>query len=122
MANIHAGDWHQVSGKPECFRQKTCPDCHKTVTKSQHEYSKWRKVNYSTCDSVRECIHCNHVEQDIVHSYEIAGKDSNCRIIHRCSNCGHEKLGETDHEWLTIFSRELKVHGKRKCKRCGTQG
>lgn len=115
----HAGEWSHVSGKPQCFVEKTCPDCHKHVTTNKHTFGEWRRIDYSSCNSVRECTHCSSSEQKIIHEYQNNGKDENCRIIEKCQHCGGQRMGRTDHEWIKIFDHEVKVGGSRKCKRCG---
>lgn len=122
LTGWHAGNWSHIQGKPKCFMEKTCPDCSKHVTTKKHSFGEWRKINYSTCDSVRECEYCGSVEQKIMHDYENNGKDENCRLIKKCRSCGAKEIGREDHEWLTIFDNEVKVGGKRKCKRCGASG
>ena len=122
IAGWHAGEYTHIQGKPECHTEKTCPDCEKYVTKQIHKFTDWKFTNNSMnnpCDSIRNCIHCNHQEQMIRHQYEKNGKDSNCRIIEKCKRCGDEKLGSESHNWLNIMGHEIKAQGKRKCKDCG---
>ena len=118
----HAGNWSHIPGKPECFMEKTCPDCNKHVTTKKHSYGDWRKIDYSSCDSVRECKHCGSTEQQIIHDYENHGKDENCRLIKKCRCCGVQEVGREDHEWIKLFDNELKIEGQRKCRRCGARG
>ena len=118
----HAGDWQKTAGGPECSMGKTCPDCHTYVTTNKHSYTEWKKINYSNCNSVRECKHCGSTEEKIVHEYENNGKDDNCRLISKCRDCGSIETGREDHEWVKFLDHEVKVGGKRKCRRCGTTG
>jgi hypothetical protein len=102
--------------------EKTCPDCHKYVTTNKHVYGEWKKINYATCDSVRECKHCGSTEQKIIHNYENDGKDEKCRIIKKCRSCGSKEIGKEDHEWIKFLDNEVKLGGQRQCRRCGTRG
>lgn len=115
----HAGEWSHRQGEPECRLEKTCPDCNKHVTTTKHKYGDWRYTNYSSCDSVRECVYCGSVENKIIHEYTKVGKDENCRIIEKCSRCSDQKLGREDHNWIKLLNHEIKVEGKRKCRDCG---
>jgi len=118
----HAGDYSHRSRKPKCHMEKTCPDCGKHVTKEVHKYGDW-KYPTSTCDAKRVCIHCGHDEFKVIHNYERVRKDSNCRIIEQCNRCHDEKIGRAEHEWITLFGREMKTTDKkRKCKNCGELG
>lgn len=101
---------------------KTCPDCNKYVTTKIHAYTEWRKIDYSTCNSVRECQHCGSTEESVMHSFENNGKDENCRLIKKCRHCGVKEIGREDHEWVKLFDHEMKVDGKRRCKRCKATG
>lgn len=118
----HAGDWRHIPGRPECSFEKTCPDCHKHVTTKKHVYNDWRKINYSTCNSVRECIHCGSTEENVIHEFENHGKDEHCHLIRKCRDCGVKERGREDHEWIKLFDHELKSGGQRKCRRCGARG
>lgn len=115
---MHSGKWSHIHGKPECNVERTCTRCQKHITAKHHNYGEFRCVDSSTCDHVHECVHCNHFENKIMHSYGRVGRDDNCRIIEKCSRCGDEKKGQEDHDWIKLFDREIKLHGKRKCRRC----
>lgn len=117
----HAGSWEHDIGNPECHKKKVCPDCNKLVKTKKHQFSSWEKQSYSTCNSNRTCNHCGHIEAEIRHDYNPIGKDENCHIIEKCKDCGDKKTGRADHEWVTLFNHEMKVNGKRKCKRCHFQ-
>lgn len=115
----HGGKWEPIRGKPECHLGKKCPDCRQYVTTEKHKYGDWRYVDYSKCDSVRECIHCGSLDKTVIHKYESVDKDENCRIIEECSRCGDRRLGREDHSWIKKFDHDVKFDGKRKCKVCG---
>jgi len=118
----HAGNWSRIPGEPECSFGKTCPDCHNYVTTKKHAFGDWRKIDYSTCNSVRECDHCGSTEEKIIHDFQNNGKDASCRLITKCRHCGVQETGREDHEWVKLFDHEVKVGGQRKCKRCRARG
>ncbi|MEZ5534097.1 MAG: hypothetical protein R3F02_00595 [Thiolinea sp.] len=115
----HTGAWNHIKGQPECRLEKICLDCKKYVTTTKHKYGDWRYVDYSSCNSVQECIYCGSINQEVIHKYTKVGKDENCRIIEKCNRCENQKLGRSDHNWIKLFDHEIKNKGKRKCKDCG---
>jgi len=119
MAGWHAGTYTPIEGEPLCHLEKTCPDCNKYITKIEHKFNNWEYLDYGKCDVEHTCIHCNYKEYGVKHNYEKIGKNDECRIIEICKRCGDEQLGEIEHNWIRIAGRELKIHGKRKCKDCG---
>ncbi len=127
LVGWHAGEWSHQEGKPLCYVEKTCPRCNKYVTAIHHNYGQWIYTYDGRCDARRQCSHCKHDEFKVVHSHERVGKDSsNCRIIYRCRRCRDEYLGSAEHDWITLFDKEVKVNTsegkKRKCRNCGTWG
>ena len=115
----HAGDYTHIHGKPECFMEKTCPDCNKYVTTKKHKFGEWSYIEYGSCASVRRCEHCDEIENETRHQYKAIKKDENCVTIEECGRCSSRRNGSTNHNWVKLFDNELKVNGKRKCKDCG---
>ncbi len=87
----HAGEWSQISDKPECQLEKTCPNCNKYLTKSNHEYGDWQFEDESSCDATRECTHCGEQDYDTIHQYETVGQNEDGVDIEICCKCGDEK-------------------------------
>jgi len=119
MTGWHAGTYTHIEGKPECYLEKTCPDCNEYVTTKKHKFSEWEYLGYGKCDSRHECIHCGYTEDKVRHDYEEQGKDGNCKIIEVCTRCGDRELGRAKHNWINIAGYEVKAGGKRKCRDCG---
>lgn len=119
----HSGNYRQMPNSPECYLEKTCPDCLEYVTKKSHRYGDWKYVKSFNCNAIKECIHCGDEKHEIVHSYKVVAKDSNCVEICECARCKDRKSGSTKHNWLELFGHELKIPTnegkKRKCRDCG---
>lgn len=86
---FHAGTFTHIDGKPECFFEKTCPDCNKYVTKKNHKYSGWEDYkNPRSCFKEHHCIHCDHKDTKEFHQgYIKKGHDDYCTIIEECRRC-----------------------------------
>lgn len=117
----HSGEWKPVYGKPECHVEKECTDCRKHVTSVKHRYGDWNYNNFGSCDAVRFCVHCEHIDKSIEHTFKKYDKDDNCFIIEKCDRCNEKRnSGRHQHNWKKIFNKELKNRdGKRACQDCG---
>lgn len=122
LTGWHGGRYTPIAGKPQCNVEKTCPDCNEHITDIKHKFNDWQFVRTTSshrCDSFRNCIHCGAEEIKRIHTFEERGKDSDCRVIEKCSNCFEERKGRTEHKWVHIMGHEIRVQGKRKCFDCG---
>jgi len=87
---VHAGEWSHIEGEPECQFEKTCPDCNKYLTKSEHEYSEWKYEDESSCDATRECSLCGDIDNDEIHLFEMVQQEDGEEEIEVCQRCGYQ--------------------------------
>lgn len=120
----HGGNFKTPDGKPECYYEKTCPDCKKLITKSNHKHEvEWRDAPYDSnssikCTKVQKCIHCDAIEKRVIHEeYRKLGTDARCQTIMACTRCGEEKTGEYDHAFMRDGIEDGKI--VMKCMNCG---
>ncbi|OCR05516.1 hypothetical protein BA920_05165 [Helicobacter pullorum] len=112
----HAGEFKNEAGKPKCFFSKVCPDCGEYITKSEHLFQQPPViVDPNRCHGYRACELCEFKQYDYFHNYERVDKNEQCIIVERCSLCGHERLGKSDHKW--IYNKEGETFFKI-CKDC----
>lgn len=78
---------------------KICPDCGKYLTKNQHDFEAPEILNPDNCYGYRRCTLCSIQVFDNFHNYYEIKKDSKCRMHEKCNLCGHERLGQTRHNW-----------------------
>lgn len=123
---FHAGDFAKVDGRPECYREKTCPDCAELLKKEVHAYpAAWENAAYDygsnlKCAKKQACIHCAKVETRQVHEgFTRVGVNARCRTVEACVRCGEEKLGDEEHSF--------QLQGRQgddfllQCGNCGVQ-
>ncbi|EPB3081484.1 hypothetical protein ACRFDC_000176 [Campylobacter jejuni] len=95
----HAGEYQNEKDKPKCFFSKICPDCGKYLIKNQHDFEAPEILNPDNCYGYRRCTLCSIQVFDNFHNYYEIKKDSKCRMHEKCNLCGHERLGQTRHNW-----------------------
>lgn len=120
---FHSGKFTQINGEPECFYEKTCPDCDKYLTKKTHKYSNWNDYKKPrNCFKDRECIYCDHTETKEFHAgYRQKGKDDYCTIIEECGRCGHTKKGREEHMWVKMPGNYEDEHVRFSCASCNKE-
>ncbi|CRF51659.1 hypothetical protein HHE06_15470 [Helicobacter heilmannii] len=114
MVGVHAGEYTQEAGKPQCFFSKTCPDCHKYLSKSEHVFDEW---HYTGPDWVHSCIHCNTEESKVEHDYQEQSKDAECKIFKVCSHCKDKQYVKETHAYEG--SEQVQCDVFKVCKDCG---
>jgi len=118
---FHSGTFERVNGKPECYFEKTCPDCNKLVTTHKHAFPDTVDYdNHHSCTKTYTCAHCKIERREEKHEqYKEISKDSYCRWKERCVRCGHERLGQEDHDWTKAAGGTYEdQHEKYFCSRC----
>jgi hypothetical protein len=96
MTGFHAGEYKPIKGKPKCNLEKTCPDCDKYLTKTQHKYTDWEYIKEDKCDSKKECVYCQFEEKKVRHQW--VNRTNRCKVYKNCKRCKkqefvHEKHG-----------------------------
>jgi hypothetical protein len=95
MTGFHAGIFYKIPGKPDCYLEKTCPDCNKYLTEIQHKFSNWVYLDDNSCDATRKCHHCEIIENSIIHKWYTTKEQ--CQITKCCDRCGYKELGRMEH-------------------------
>ncbi|CRF47275.1 hypothetical protein HHE02_05630 [Helicobacter heilmannii] len=116
MVGVHAGEYTQEAGKPQCFFSKTCPDCNKYLSKSEHVFDEWHYTG-PDCTKVHSCIHCNTEESKVEHDYQEQSKDAECKIFKVCSHCKDKQYVKETHAYEG--SEQVQCDVFKVCKDCG---
>lgn len=98
MAGLHSGDYSPIIGMPECQLEKTCPDCGKYITKTEHKFKSWEYLNNQNCNSKRECFHCGTSEEAVRHQWKKV-KNDECHVLKECSRCNDSEFVRIEHTW-----------------------
>lgn len=69
------------------------------IVKNQHDFEAPEILNPDNCYGYRRCTLCSIQVFDNFHNYYEIKKDSKCRMHEKCNLCGHERLGQTRHNW-----------------------
>ena len=122
---LHNYAWKYLSDA-SCEQTGTCQraQCHKKLTRTQHQYRDWQYVSSTDCMQQRICErHAEHVEKKHKPAH-IWGKplyinDGDCERIATCErNPAHTK-SSIDHIWGPPV-RGANCVMKRHCQRCPT--
>jgi hypothetical protein len=120
---FHSGTNKNIAGKPECYFEKYCPDCGKTIRSFMHEYLlKWDNApfeNANSCSRVQKCRYCQEEARQTVHvEYEEDGKNDRCQYIERCVRCRDTKIGAERHLWHRLPSPDDGALVRMQCYAC----
>ncbi|HMY00244.1 MAG TPA: hypothetical protein PKC44_10775 [Agitococcus sp.] len=108
---FHAGSFQKVEGKPECYREKICPNCLELITEQKHQFPEVSSVDYDdygSCKKTLKCLHCTH--EKYVHDhygFSPVGTNGYCEQIEKCTRCKEERNTHTKvHSWMKRGNNE----------------
>ena len=121
-AGFHAGVLQKVEGKPECYKEKICPNCSELINESKHQYPDLKSLDYDeygSCKKTLRCLHCQFEKYKIDHhGFSHVGFNGKCEEIEKCARCNEEKTSFLSvHEWVKVG---INGHCEEieKCARC----
>lgn len=118
-SGYHAGKFEPITGMPKCELEKTCPDCDKYVTKTNHSFGEEEYVDPNICEMKKTCIHCGEASTREVHEeFKEIDKDDYCRPKEECTRCGSQRVGEPKHDWFKYAHNSTETTVEYSCLRC----